>query len=280
MALPKFKIVADSSADLLTLEEISYSTVPLKIITAQKEYVDDAQLNVAEMVSDLASYHGKSSSACPSPADWYDAFDDADFVFCVPITRNLSGSYNSACIAKQDYEEDHPGRKVFVVDTLSAGSELRLIILKLKNFILSGKAFEEICHRITEYQAHTKLLFLLESMKNLANNGRVSPLVAKAAGILGIRMIGKASDQGTLEPVDKCKGERRALESIVRHMKELGHQGGLVHISHCFNEKAANLLKEMIQKEFHTSEVSIDTTRGLCSFYAESGGMIIGFETN
>ena len=279
MAVLKMKIVADSSADMPGLDDIPYSTVPLKIITAHREYVDDAQLDVEEMVHDLASYRGKSSSACPSPSDWYDAFEDADRVFCVSITRNLSGSYSSACIAKEDYERDHPDRKVFVVDTLSAGSELRLIILKLREFILADMAFEDICRAITEYQNHTKLLFLLQSMKNLANNGRVNPLVAKAAGLLGIRVLGKASDDGVLELVDKCKGERKALESVVRHMKSMGHRGGLVHICHCLNERAALLLKEMILREFHTSQVTIDTTRGLCSFYAENGGMIIGFET-
>ena len=278
MSLPKFKIVADSSADLLNLDEINYSSVPLKIITSQKEYVDNAQLDVPGMVEELASYRGKSSSACPSPADWYESFEDADYVFCVPITKNLSGSYNSAAIAKQDYEEAHPGRKVFVLDTLSAGAELRLHILKLKEFILSGKCFEEICRLIAEYQKRTKLLFLLESMNNLANNGRVNPLVAKAAGLLGIRLLGKASDEGTLEPMDKCKGERKALASVLHHMKDLGHKGGLVHINHCLNEKTALLLKDMIQKEFSGTQVTIGATRGLCSFYAERGGLLIGFE--
>ena len=119
---------------------------------------------------------------------------------------------------------------------------------------------------------------MLESMKNLANNGRVSPVVAKMAGILGIRAIGKASDHGTLEMLSKARGEKRALETIVEHMKALGYAGGKVRIAHCLNEGAAKALKEQIQSTFKAVNVQICKCGGLCSFYAEKGGMLIGFE--
>lgn len=278
MVIPNVKIVADSSADTLTLEGIAFKSVPLKIITAQREYVDDADLDVAEMADDLAHYSGRSSSACPSPGEWLEAFGDAKYVFCVAITGTLSGSYNAACIAKKEYEERFPDRKVFVLDSLSTGPELRLIIEQLRESILRGDSFEEICATVTEYTKRTALLFVLESMKNLANNGRVSPFVAKAAGLLGIRVVGKASDQGDLEPLEKCRGEKKALAAVVQIMKQMGHSGGKVRISHCLNETAARTLKELIQKEFQNSQLEIYPSRGLCTYYAERGGLLIGFE--
>ena len=229
------------------------------------------------MVNDLLKYNGKSSSACPGIGDWLSAFDGAKQVFCITITSNLSGSYNAAMVAKRDYEFNHPDRKVHVIDSLSAGPEMKIIIEKLNDLIKSGKEFEEIVKEIEEYKKHTGLLFMLESMKNLANNGRISPIVAKAAGFLGIRIVGKASDMGTLEPLDKCRGENKALESIVNNMRKLGHCGGKVKIGHCLNENAAKELKEMLVKEFN-SIVEIYKTRGLCSLYAEKGGLMIGFE--
>lgn len=280
MNLFKTKIVADSASDVMEMAGASYASVPLKILTNEKEYVDNASLNVQEMVDDLAGYSGKSSTACPNAHDWLDAFGDAEEVYCVTITSNLSGSYNSACLAKQEYEQAHPDRKVMVIDTLSAGPEEKLIIEKLRDWIDAGKTFEEIREAVKEYLQHTRLLFMLESLKNLANNGRVSPLVAKAAGILGIRMVGKASDQGTLEPLDKCRGEKRTLMTMVKRMKDMGHNGGKVRIAHCFNEGAAQQLKELIQQEFRNAKVEIYRTGALCSFYAEKGGLLLGFETN
>ena len=200
------KIVADSSANMATSTAVS--SVPLKIITDSKEYVDDANLNTAAMVWDLQTYTGKSSTACPSPQDWLEAFGDAPYVFCIAITSNLSGSCNAANIAKADYELEHPDRKVCVIDSLSTGGEMELIAEKIQQLLNADLGFEEICEKVKEYQQRTGLMFMLESMQNLANNGRVNKIVAKAAGILGIRAVGKASDAGTLEPLEKCRGEK------------------------------------------------------------------------
>lgn len=272
------KIVADSSADVFELDKIPFAAAPLKIMTDEKEYVDDKDLDVEGMVNDLLAYSGKSSSACPSPQAWVDAFGDAQYVFCVTITSNLSGSYNSANIAKNDYEAEYPGRKVMVIDSLSAGSELGLIIDKLQELICEGKTFEEICDLITEYQKHTGLVFMLESLKNLANNGRVSKIVASAAGVLGIRIVGKASDVGTLEQLAKCRGERNALPTMFKIMKELGYAGGRLIIGHCLNEKAAIKFKEMVLAEFPDCKTELRNLGALCSFYAEKGGLLVGFE--
>lgn len=274
----KIKIVADSSANLLSLKNVDFSSAPLKVITAEKEFVDDEALNLGAMVEYFSQYKGKSKTSCPNPADWVDAFGDADDVFCVAITSGLSGSYNSACIAKQMYEADHDGARVYVVDSLSAGPELTLITEKLEQMILEGMAFEQICQAIETYKQNTGLLFMLESLNNFAANGRVSPAVAKIAGVLGIRIVGKASVQGTLEPTDKCRGEAKSLTTILAHLKAHGLSAGKVQIAHCSNEQAARKLKAMIQTEIPGASVAIGENRGLCSYYAEIGGLLVGYE--
>ncbi|MBE6953582.1 MAG: DegV family EDD domain-containing protein [Ruminococcaceae bacterium] len=279
--MPTYRIVADSSADLTTVDSIDpipFRSAPLKIITAEKEYVDDAQLDTLELVTDLLHYKGRSSTSCPSVGDWLESFGNADEVFCVTITATLSGSYNAAMLAKNEYEEAHPDRRVFVLNSLSTGPEMALIIEKIRDLILAGNDFETICAETTKYSQRTGLLFMLESMQNLANNGRVSPLVAKMAGFLGIRVVGKASDHGDLEQLNKCRGEAKALDAIVGHMKALGLKMGKVRITHCFNESAALALKALLLQQLEKVRVEISQCRGLCSFYAEKGGMLIGFE--
>lgn len=274
----KIRIVADSSADLITLEDKSVVSVPLKIRTDNKEYVDDESLDIKGMTDDLAAYRGKSGSACPGVGDWLDAFEEADRVFCITITSNLSGSYNSAMVAKEMYESENPDKKVCVIDSLSTGPEMRLIADKIRELLAAGKDYEEICEAIAEYQKSTYLVFMLKSLTNLANNGRVSPAVAKIAGVLGIHVVGIASEVGTLEQKAKSRGEKKGILAVWKQMKELGYKGGKVIIHHCFNLEAAKQLKEMITSEFANADVVIGVTKGLCSFYAEQGGMLVGIE--
>lgn len=274
----KIKIVADSSANILELDKVEFASAPLKIITDKREFADTEELDVQEMISYLCTNSGKSKTSCPNPNDWLEAFGDADDIFCVTITSGLSGSYNSACVAKKIYEENNKDKRVFVIDSLSAGPELRLIIEKLSEMIELHINYEEICREITKYQQTTGLIFSLESLKNFAANGRVSPIVAKLVGVLGIRFVGKASEQGTLQVVDKCRGEEKTLATMVGYIREHGLKEGRVQIAHCENEKAALKLKAMINESMPKARVGIEPCRGLCSYYAERGGMLVAFE--
>lgn len=274
----KIKIVADSSADLIALESADFDFAPMKVLTADREFTDDTNLDVAEMVSFLAKYKGKSKSSCPNVHDWLRAFGDADEVYCITITSGLSGSYNSACLAKKEYEANNPGKRVFVLDTLSAGPEMTLAVFKLEELVRNGLLFDEICERIAEYSKNTALIFMLKSLKNFANNGRVSPIIAKIVGIAGICIVGKASDEGTLETTHKCRGEAKSLITLVNDMEAHGFKHGKVSIGHCQNPEGAERLRELITERFGEVEIEIHAFMGLCSFYAEKGGILVGFE--
>lgn len=274
----KMRIVCDSSANLSTTPDNSIVSVPLTLRTDEREFVDNEALNIKEMTDYLASYKGKSGSACPSSQDWVDAFGDAEEVYAIAITSNLSGSFNSLRIAKEQYEEEYSGRKVCIIDSLSAGAELKLIVEKIQELHAAGNTFEQISNAVAEYQKKTHLVFCLKSLTNLANNGRVNPAVAKIAGVLNIHVVGIASNVGTLEQREKARGEKKALIAIDKLMKELNYNGGKVIIDHCFNEKDAAALKAHILSTYPNADVRIAETKGLCSFYAEVGGLMVGFE--
>ena len=131
----KMKIVADSSCDLFALHHTDFAGAPMKVITAEREFVDDRSLDVEELVAYMDKYKGKSKSSCPNTNDWLEAFGDADDIFCVTITSGLSGSYNSACVAKGIYEAEREGSRVFVIDSLSAGPEVTMIVEKLEELV-------------------------------------------------------------------------------------------------------------------------------------------------
>lgn len=275
----QFKIVADSSSDIRTLAQVEFASVPLKITFGKKTYVDDDQLDVSNLVAELREYKGKTVTACPSPEDWLTSFGEADYVLCITITSTLSGSCNAARLAAREYEENHLGRRVHVIDTLSAGPEIKLMAEKLESLILRGVDFDALIEEAAAYLKRTRLVFSLKSLHNLVQNGRVSPAVGMLAGLLGIRVVGKASDRGDLEPMAKCRGDKKALQEIFSSMCQMGYKGGKARIDHCFNEEFASTLKGMLLSRFPGADVIIDRTSGLCSYYAEEGGVLIGFET-
>ena len=274
----KFKIAADSSSNMHRFDGVPYTCVPLKIITKEKEYVDDEALDLEQMVEDLKAYKSTSGTSCPNVYEWLEAFGDAENVFAIAITSNLSGSCNAARQAAEDYMDANPGRKVSVLDSLSAGPELRLIAEKVREGILADKSFEEIDSETRAYMKHTHLLFTLQSLNNLARNGRVNPAVAKIAGVLGIVMVGKASDEGTLQQMHKCRGEKRAIDTLYKEMKNHGYQGGKVRIGHNFNLAGAEQLKKLMLSEYPDADIAIEQSTALCLFYAEEGGMLVGYE--
>ena len=273
-----FKIVADSSSDVLRLPEVPFASAPLSIIAGDRTYVDTPELDVMGMVAELRAHKGKSSTACPGLHDWLTAFGDAEGIICMTITSKLSGSYNSAKVAAKEYEELHPGRRVFVLDSMSTGPEMRLLIEKTEALILSGLDFDGVVKELTAYQRSTHLLFCLTSLHNLVMTGRVNPALGALVGLLGIRVLGCASPKGELEIVGKHRGDRKSLQAIQTEMAERSYRGGKVYITHCNAEATAQALRERLLAAWPDADISIGPARALCSFYAEEGGLLIGFE--
>ena len=272
-----YQIVSDSSSNMYSLAGINYTTVPMKVL-GPREYVDTQELNVAEMVEDLKTFKAKSGSSCPNVQEWVDAFGDADEVYGVTISRNLSGSYNSASQAAEVYMENHPGRKVHIFDSFSAGPEMAMIAEKIAAYVSAGCDFDTVVAKVEEYQNEVHTLFCLESLTNLARNGRVNPAVAKIAGMLGIRIIGDAN-MGQITPIHKVRGHKKAMQTIVEMMEERGfYDGALIRVAACFADAQANDLKALVLAKWPNTRFVIEHTTGLCSFYAEEGGLMIGIE--
>ncbi|MBO5129914.1 MAG: DegV family protein [Oscillospiraceae bacterium] len=272
-----FMIVADSSANILSMGDPNYTTVPMKIVAA-REYVDNTALDLAGMVQDLKHHKGKSGSSCPNVSEWLEAFGDSECVFGITITKHLSGSYNAAHQAAETYMEEHPGRKAFIIDSLSTGPEMMMIVDKIRQCEAAGCDFETTRAQVLDYSNHNHTLFCLESMTNLARNGRVNPAVAKIAGMLGIRVVGDVKG-GQITPVHKPRGARKATQALLEMIKERGFKdGNLLRIAHCFGGEAAYALRDAVLADFPNTRFILEPTTALCSFYAEAGGLIIGFE--
>lgn len=273
------KLIADSSANLTMLEGVTYQSVPMTIRAGERDFVDDETLDTHELLDYLAAHNGKSGTACPSLDGWLKAFEGADEIFVLTITGRLSGTCASAMAARDVYLQSHPDTKIHVFDTLSTGPEMQLLAERIAALYAMGLSFDVICEKAREYLATTHLFFRLKSLHNLAQNGRVSKIAAGAVGILGIQILSTASSEGTIQPVEKCRGEKKTREAMVQHILDAGYRGGKVRIHHAENPDAAGALAASLRERFPEADIEILPCAGLCSYYAERGGVIVGFET-
>ena len=274
----KRKIVADSSCDIWELNGVDFAVAPITISTDNKHYVDNQELDVHLMSEELAKYKGVSHTACPSVGSWLDCYEGFDEIFVITLTGAMSGTYNSAMTAKGIYEEENENVKVHVFDSLSTGPEMRLLIEKLKEMIEEDLTFEEIVEKGQDYLNHTRLFFALKSLHNFAMNGRVSKAVASAIGVLNISIFATASEEGTIQQISKCRGEKKVVKSMIEHLEDAGYHGGKVRISHADNLKLAHNVRDKILELYPNADIIVYPMGGLCTYYAEKGGLLVGCE--
>lgn len=274
----KRKIVADSSCDMWELNGVDFAVAPITISTDNKHYVDNQELDVHLMSEELAKYKGVSHTACPSVGSWLDCYEGYDEVFVVTLTGAMSGTYNSAMTAKGIYEEENENVKVHVFDSLSTGPEMRLLIEKLKEMIEEDLPFEEIVEKGQDYLNHSRLFFALKSLHNFAMNGRVSKAVASAIGVLNISIFATASEEGTIQQISKCRGEKKVVKSMIEHLENAGYHGGKVRISHADNLTLAHNVRDKILELYPNADIIVYPMGGLCTYYAEIGGLLVGCE--
>lgn len=273
------KLIADSSSDRPVIAGADVQYVPLVVSTDHDHFVDDDTLDVNRMLATLASHKGRSYTACPSVDAWLTAFEGGDEIYAVTITSGLSGSYNAAMAARELYLQEHPGVNIAVFDSLSTGPALLLILEKLHQLTRQGLPFAQVEAQTREYMHRLRLLFSLQSLHNMAQNGRVHKVAAAAVGMLGIRIVGTASPEGTLQQLSKCRGDRKALPELLEQMRQAGYNGGKVRITHVNNPTLADSFLGQLKAAWPETDASIAPSSGLCSYYAESGAIMVGFET-
>ncbi|QNQ84326.1 DegV family protein [Lactobacillus sp. PV037] len=275
------KILTDSSANLLTSEcsGTPHENVPLTIQVGNKSWRDDGHIDPTLLKEALSENSVKTTTSCPNIHDWLTAFGDSDEIFVFTISGALSGSYNAAKQAATEYHTTHPKAKILVFDSHSAGPQVKLLAEKTGELIKEGLSFKEIVKKIEDYQEHLNLIFALQDLTNLVNSGRVSGAAAKVMGMLKLNVIGRASVQGKFESIGKARGAKKTYSQIVKKMIEYGYNGGKVAIDHVDNLAGAEAIENLLLSKFPDAKITIGKCGGLCSYYVENGGLMIGYES-
>ncbi|KAF5060152.1 Fatty acid-binding protein [anaerobic digester metagenome] len=277
-----WNIVCDSSADLPSAggndDAIRYTSVPLRLLVGEQEFLDDESLTISRLLECMKEEKGASSTACPSPAAFAQAFSTTDCSICFTISSNLSGTCSSAMMGRDLALEEHPEKKICVIDSKSTAGCLVLLARRARALIEQAEVpnFEEICAQLRIYQAALRTTFTLENFDNLIKNGRMRPLVGNLLHSLGIHVIAEATPQGTIHVADKARGETKTFQAIIKQMSASKDcTGAEVIISHCQNLPGAVKLKELILKDLPVKSVELLSCRGLTSFYAMEKGLIL-----
>lgn len=275
-----YKVVIDSCGELT--EEMKNSgnfvTAPLTIYVDEYTIVDDETFDQKDFLAKVADSPNSPKSACPSPEAYKNEFDcDADRVYAVTLSSELSGSYNSAQLGRNLLLEDHPERKVHVFNSCSASVGETVIGLKIMECEEAGMSFEETVKTVEEFIHEKGTWFVLESLETLRKNGRLSTMKAMLATALKIKPVMIGTKEGTIEPVAQVRGINKALvkmvEIIASEVKNPEHR--ILAISHCNCPARAQMVKEALLERMHVKDVVILDTRGISSLYANDGGIIV-----
>lgn len=276
-----FSVIVDSCCDLTPEMRADpvFRSIPLTIRVGGKDYIDDQNLDTSLLIYAMDQSPDASSSSCPSPGDYLEAFRQAEGdIYVVTLSALLSGSHNSAWQAKQMFLEEEPERNVHVFNSCSASVGEVLLAQKVHQLAKSGVPFSQVVAQTEQTVTDTNTLFVLENLDNLRKNGRLTKVQAMLTGALRIKLIMGSTPEGEICKHGQALSIKQALSKLVDIMAaDEKHKGKILYIAQCLCPDRAQQLWEMAQKVCQFSGVVITATRGLSSYYANSGGVIAAY---
>jgi DegV family protein with EDD domain len=280
----KPRIISDSSCDLpkdfLEKDGIDFSLVPLKIIVGDHEFIDDETLNTKELIAAMKAEKTATSSSCPSPEDFAAELRKNKESYVITMTSGLSGTYNSARVAKNMVLEEDDSLKISLFDTHSTSPLMILMVMKLRDLIKAGELdFDAISEKLALYLETLNLRFLLQDLSNLVKSGRMNRVAGAVASVLSIMPIFRSDDKGEIQLVTKARGIKKALSSLANMVEEKVQTQPQfpVVITHCNNLSQAEILKDLLEKRFDLKEIYIFPMHGLTTYYSNDKGLLMAF---
>ncbi|MBS1385078.1 DegV family protein [Flavonifractor sp. DFI.6.63] len=276
-----FKIIVDSCCDLTPaqLREECFLSVPLRIQVGSHTVVDDASFDQADLLWRMKECQSAPRTACPSPAQYLDAFDcGADDVYVVTLSALLSGSHNAAAQARLLWLEEHPNARVHIFNSCSASAGEVLVALKIQELACSGMDFTTVVSHVSRYINEMETYFVLETLDNLKKNGRLTKTQALVTSTLKIKLLMGATPEGEICKRGQALSVKQALSKMVSLMAaDPKHAGRRLAITHCNCLERAFYLKELALKQCRFEQVVISDTGGIATVYANDGGVVAAY---
>ena len=278
----EYRIIGDSCLDL-TPEMKKEGKIKIVSLTLQVDgvdFIDDDSFDQKKFIKAVADFEGCPKSSCPSPEEYKKAFgEDEVTAFCVTLSAELSGSYNSAVLGQRLVEEEFPNKKVYVFNSRSACIGETLVALKIQECAEKGASFEEIVEQVEDYIRRRETLFVLENLETLRKNGRLTGMKAALVSVLNIKPVMMGTPEGTIEQCTIGRGTKKALKKMIEEVgsRVSDFENRVFGISHCNCPDRAQYVKEEIEKRYPFKQIIIADTAGVGTLYANDGGIVIAF---
>ncbi|WP_017754803.1 DegV family protein [Calidifontibacillus oryziterrae] len=279
------KIITDGASDLPLsyIEDNDIKVVPLNVSFGEQTYKTGIEIDNKTFYQMMREAEELPKSSCPSPYEFLEAYKDVPetediIVFC--LSKSLSGTYESALIAKDMLLEEQPTRKIEVLNTKTGSCGQILHIDEAIKLIKSGASFDEVVDNEKKLIDNTNTFILLETLENVIKGGRLSKTKAAIANALNIKLILGVSKEGAIEVREKARGDkkvlRRFIEQIGEYGKDLEQKVLTMTHSNC-EEKALKILNE-IKDKYKFKETILSEMGPLIGTYAGEGGIVIAFK--
>ena len=275
-----YKIIVDSCGELT--EEMKkdgrFFNVPLTLEIDGEHIIDDETFDQAYFIKRVAESPNAPKSACPSPNAYMEEMEcEADNIYVVTLSAELSGSYNSACLGKDLYEEEDNSKNIHIFNSKSASIGETLIALKIAECENAGMSFEDVVDTVEKYIAEQHTFFVLETLETFRKSGRLSGLKAVLADTLNIKPVMGSTDTGYVQQLAKGRGMNIAIDKMTKCVMDVttNCEEKILAISHCNCPERALSLKKKMESMAKFKDILILNMRGVSTMYASNGGVIL-----
>ena len=270
-------LIVDSCVDF-NEETIDIPRVPFRIIIDEEEIVDE-DTDIIGLIRKMKNSRTQIKTACAPPEDFINKMKAQANNFIVTISSQLSGSYNSALVAVETIKEKFPEAFVHIFDSKTAAAGETLIAIKVKQLIEENLKPQEIVEQAEKYISKLNTLFILDSLDNLAKNGRISNFKATLANIMNIVPIMGEDGEGRIVLKEKVRGKKKAFSRLVEMLDEynLDFENTVLGITHVNCLEKAEKLRDDIKAKYNFKDIKIFDPAGLSTVYAYDGGIVIAF---
>ena len=274
-----YLILCDSCTDFTeNMEHDShFIRIPLTLHIGDYDIIDDETFDQKDFLKRVAEYPECPKSSCPSPEKYIEYFEKADDIYIVTLSSHLSGSYNSAEIARTMYIEEHGEKNIHVFDSKSASAGQSLIALEIDKRAKKNMPFKQIVSEIHAFLDSMGTKFVLETLEILRKNGRLSNITAALVNVLNIKLVMSSDGNGQIEKISQARGMKKTIQKMAEAIKEdaVDPANRTLYISHCNNPERAEFVKQTILELLPFREVIIAKTGGVSSLYAADGGIVV-----
>ena len=279
-----YRIVCDSCCDFTATERLDphFVSVPLTIQLGDKIIADDAHFVQSAFLNELADSKSAPKSACPPVTAYMEAFScSADAIFCVTLSAELSGSFNSAFQARKICLEEKANMQIHIFNSRSAGPGELAVARKIRELAEKGCNYTEIVTQVERFIDTMETLFVLENLDVLRRNGRLSPLQAAITSTVKMKLLMGATPEGAICRHGQALTVKQALNRLAARIEAHGSREDLSQriciIDHCACLERARYISDLLRKNCSFREIVITATGGISSMYASTGGIIVSY---